>query len=99
MLSSVRVYVKPACLTHESIKVSHMTTKQEPTPLRQQIDQQRKERSMTTKALYTKAEISRASYYRKITGKQDFTLAELQRIAKALNCNIEILFTPQQPKR
>lgn len=44
-----------------------MTTRKEPTPLRQQIDQYRKQRGMTTKQLYTEAGLSRASYYRKIT--------------------------------
>lgn len=71
-----------------------MTTRKEPTPLRQQIDRYRKQRGMTTKQLYTEAGLSRASYYRKITGEQEFTLAELRSIARTLDCEMKILLTP-----
>ena len=71
-----------------------MTTRKEPTPLRQQIDRYRKQRGMTTKQLYTEAGLSRAFYYRKITGEQEFTLAELRSIARTLDCEMKILLMP-----
>ncbi len=72
-----------------------MTTHKELAPLSQQIDERRKQQGMTAKQLYTEAGLSRASYYRKITGEQEFTLAELRSIARALDCKMEILLTPK----
>ncbi len=72
-----------------------MTARKELAPLGRQIDERRKHQGMTAKRLYTESGISRASYYRKIAGEQEFTLAELRSIADTLDCKMEILLTPK----
>lgn len=72
-----------------------MTTHKELAPLSQQIDERRKQQGMTAKRLYTEAGLSRASYYRKIAGEQEFTLAELRSIARTLGCEMKVLLMPK----
>jgi len=46
-------------------------------------------RGTSKNAIATRADISTSSFHRKVTGKTDFTLRELGRVAEALGVKIE----------
>ena len=46
-------------------------------------------RGTSKNAIATRADISTSSFHRKVTGKTDFTLRELGRVAEALEVKIE----------
>lgn len=58
------------------------------------INERRHSLGMTVKDLYTKAGISKATYFRKTTGVGELTLTDVDKIAKALNCTVEVLLKP-----
>lgn len=58
------------------------------------INERRQSLGMTVKDLYVKAGISKATYFRKTTGVGELTLTDVDKIAKALNCTVEVLLKP-----
>lgn len=58
------------------------------------INERRQSLGMTVKDLYVKAGISKATYFRKTTGVGELTLTDVDKIAEALNCTVEVLLKP-----
>lgn len=58
------------------------------------INERRQSLGMTVKDLYAKAGISKATYFRKTTGVGELTLTDVDKIAEALNCTVEVLLKP-----
>lgn len=58
------------------------------------INERRQSLGMTVKDLYVKAGISKATYFRKTTGAGELTLTDVDKIAEALNCTVEVLLKP-----
>lgn len=51
---------------------------------------------VTTTELYKKAGMSKTTFFRKMRGITDFTTSDLDAIAAALDCSIEVLLTPNE---
>lgn len=63
------------------------------------INSRRQALGMTVKDLYSKAGISKATYFRKTTGVGELTLSDLDKLAAALGCTVEILLMPRTDGR
>ncbi len=60
------------------------------------ITRRKNELGITAKDLYEKAGISKPAFFRKMKGAVDFTTSDLDAIAAALDCTIEVLLTPNE---
>lgn len=70
-----------------------MSTKTTQQQLIEAITKRREELGMTITALYTAADISKPAFFRKMKGMVAFTTTDIDRIAAALDCTVQVLLT------